>query len=113
MPLAELLNAVQRQLQRGRRPTCKLNRTDGKLTLDQVKTLDNLLDALSRMSDRVYLLRIHVNDQTVVQDFIESWGGAHASRRSVRLQSWASSIRSSVLPLVMLTICTSRWRGRC
>ena len=77
MPLAELLDAVQQRFQGGRGPTCKLNRTDGKLTLTQVKTLDNLLDALSRMSDRAYLLRIHVNDQTVVQDFIESWGGAH------------------------------------
>lgn len=77
LPLAELLDAVQQRLQDGRRPSCKLNRTDGKITLGQVKTLDNLLDALSRMTDLAYLLRVHVNDQIAAQAFVESWGGAH------------------------------------
>lgn len=77
LPIEDLLDEVQRQLQGGQRPVCKFNRTDGKITLSQVNTLDTLLSAMSRMTDLPYLLRIHVNDQAAVQTFVESWGGAH------------------------------------
>lgn len=61
-----------------RRPTCKLNRTDGKLTLSHVGSSDALFEAVARMNDPGYLLRVHVNDQSAVQDFIVRWTGNHA-----------------------------------